>query len=102
MTQFGIKEKRVLTARFVFGYMLLFLLFRYFMKATPSNLLQPSLIYLSFDFTYWLYQLLHLPSLIVQNQFGSIVFDSLLLLTGLLCFLFRYGTVFPFCLQFYS
>jgi hypothetical protein len=31
--------------------------------------------------------------LIVQNQFGSIVFDSLLLLTGLLCFLFplRYG-----------
>ncbi len=88
MTDFSIAYQRKIAARLVFGYVLIFLIYRFFINATPSNLLGPPLKVLNFDFTYWVYQLLHIPDVIIYNQTGAVIFDLLLFASCILCILF--------------
>ncbi|MEP7253218.1 MAG: hypothetical protein ABI683_12585 [Ginsengibacter sp.] len=71
-------KERVVLCRLVFGFILLCLLFRFFLNATPSHLLQPSLFNLNLDLTYWLYQYFSIPQLVVYSHTGAIAFDVLL------------------------
>jgi hypothetical protein len=88
MTEFPIVYQRKIIARLVFSYILIFLIYRFFINATPSNLLGPPLKVLNFDFTYWVYQLLHLQDVIVYNQTGGEIFDIVLFASCILCILF--------------
>lgn len=81
-------KQRIVLARLVTGSILLFLLLRWSEQTTLSQLLSPPMSAVELDLTYWLYKLSGLPSLIVYNKTGAILFDSLLFLTGLLSFLF--------------
>ncbi len=95
MTEFPIAYQRKIIARLVFSYILVFLIYRFFINATPSNLLGPPLKVLNFDFTYWVYQLLNLQGGIIYNQTGGVVFDIVLFASCILCILFPLKNGFP-------
>lgn len=71
-------KERIVLCRLVFSFILLSLIFRFLLNTTPSHLLQPPLFNLNLDLTYWLYQYLRIPQLIVYNEAGAIIFDILL------------------------
>lgn len=88
MINFPLQLERKLIGRLVFGYLFIFLCFRFFQQATPSRLLGPPLKSLNFDFTYWIYQLLHIQDVIVYNQTGAVIFDLILFTSCILCIVF--------------
>ena len=71
-------KERIVLCRLVFTFIFLCLLFRFFLNATPPNLLQPPLFNLNLDLTYWLYQYFKVPKSVVYNHTGAIIFDVLL------------------------
>ncbi len=94
MNNFPLELKRKLIGRLVFGYMLLFLCFRFILNATTSRLLGPPLKALNFDFTYWAFELLDMPGLFIYNQTGAILLDVLLFLFCILCILYPLRNIF--------
>lgn len=92
MTNLELQSKRKILGRLVFSFFFVSLTFNFFIKATPSHFLEPVLFRLNFDFTYWLYKLLRIPNLIVENKIGSILFDVFLLATCLLCVIYPLKT----------
>jgi len=83
-----------MVTRIVIGYILFFLLLRFFEHGTSSRLNGPPLFIVQMDITYWAYRLSPIPGLIIYNKIGSIVFDCLLFSTGILSFLFPLRTRF--------
>jgi hypothetical protein len=81
-------KQRIMLTRLVTGALLFLLLLRLTEYATLSGIASPPLFTANLDITYWLYLLSGLPTLIVHNRAGAIVFDGLLFGTGLLSFLF--------------
>jgi hypothetical protein len=81
-------QQRIIITRIVVGYLLLFLILRFIEQVTPSRWLGPPLFNPQMDLTYWLFKLLNLPSLMVYNRMGAIVFDSLLFASGILSLIF--------------
>lgn len=96
------EKVRIVISRLVFGFMFIFLLFRFFLHVTPSHLLQPSLFILNFDFSYWAYKFSGLPNLIIYNQTGAVFFDCCLFLFCFLSILFPLKQIFvmPFGILF--
>ena len=93
-------KQRIILTRLVVGYMLFFLLLRFFEHGTSSGLMKPPLFIVQMDITYWAYRLSPIPGLIIYNKIGSIVFDCLLFGSGILSFLFPLKTrlIIPFSL----
>jgi hypothetical protein len=84
--------KRTILGRLVFLFFFISLSFRFFIGATPSSFLEPVLFRVNFDYTYWVYKISGLPNLIVENKIGSIIFDTILLVTCFLCLLYPLKT----------
>lgn len=80
--------QRTIITRIVISYILLFLVLRFIEHLTPSRLLAPPLFHLQLDISYWLYKLSGIPSLIIYNKTGAILFDLLMFGTGLLSLIF--------------
>ncbi|HMH34233.1 MAG TPA: hypothetical protein VK543_14445 [Puia sp.] len=80
--------QRILLTRIVTGFILFFLILRFFEHATPSRFLAPPLFLVQLDIAYWLYKLADLPGLIVVNKTGAVFFDICLFLSGILLFFF--------------
>lgn len=74
--------------RLVFGFILSSLLFRYSNHSLLHQLLQPVIFKNDGDFTYWLYHILGLGKLIVQNSAGALIFDCLLVLSCLVTLIY--------------
>ncbi|MFI5151770.1 MAG: hypothetical protein ACHQET_00460 [Chitinophagales bacterium] len=87
-------QQRIILTRIVIGPMLIFLFIRFIQQATPSGMSSPPLYTIGLDITYWIYKLLHIPSLIIDNAVGAIGFDFLLFLSGILAFLFPFRKIF--------
>jgi hypothetical protein len=81
-------NQRIILTRIVCGFILAFLLLRFFQQATGSGMMAPPLFMVQLDITYWLYKLLRIPSLIVYNKTGAMLFDGWLLLNAILVMLF--------------
>jgi hypothetical protein len=81
-------RQRIILTRLVTGSLLFFLVLRAFEHTAISGLNGAPLFRVEMDFTYWLYKWSGLPSLIVQNRIGAVIFDGLLFLSGLISFLF--------------
>jgi len=81
-------RQRIILTRIVTGSVLLLLSIRFLEHATLSGLSSPTIFSVEPDITYWLYRMSPLPSLLVENPAGAILFDILLFLTGILSFLF--------------
>ena len=96
----SLQKERVILTRLVFIFILFFLAFRFFINVTPSHFLQPSLFLLQFDFTYWIYQLSHIPDVIIKSQAGVIIFDFLLFITCIMSILFPLKRIFIICFSF--
>ncbi len=82
------KKQRIVLTRLLAGYILLFFTIRFAEFITPSRLLGPPLFNLGLDITYWSYWLLQLPSLLIYNRAGAILFDLATFLSGILVILF--------------
>ncbi len=89
-----LEKERIVISRLVFGFMFIFLLFRFLLYITPSHLLQPSLFILNFDFSYWAYKFSGFTDLIIYNQTGAVLFDSCLFLFCFLSILFPFKQIF--------
>ena len=72
MTTSDLQFKRKVLGRLVFSFFFISLTFSFFIHATPSHFFEPVLFRLNFDFTYWVYKLLHIPDLIIENKTGGI------------------------------
>lgn len=70
-------QERIVIQRSVLIYILMFLLFRFFINATPSHTLQPPLYLIQFDPVYWLFKFSFL-SVINSNQLAAYIFDTFL------------------------
>ena len=81
-------KERVVLCRLVFSFILLCLVFRFLLNATPSHLLQPPLFNLNLDLTYWLYQYFKIPQLVVYNHIGAIIFDLFLFVLCIMALFF--------------
>ena len=92
MTTSDLQLKRKILGRLVFSFFFISLTFNFFIHATPSHFFEPVLFRLNFDFTYWVYKLLHIPDLIIENKTGGILFDIFLLVTCLLCVIYPQKT----------
>ena len=88
------EKDRIVISRLVFIFIFLCLVFRFFLHATPSHLLEPPLFLLNLDITYWLYKFLHIPGLIVYNKVGAILFDASLFICCLLAISFPVRRIF--------
>jgi hypothetical protein len=80
--------QRTVLTRLLTGYTLLFFVLRFFEHVTPSGLQGPPLFTTGLDLTYWAYRLLHLPQLLLMNKTGAVLFDLLVVLSGVLVLLF--------------
>jgi hypothetical protein len=78
-------------ARWVFGFALGIIVYRYFTHSLVHQLQQPVLSESDFDYTYWIYHFIHFPEVFVQNRAGAIFFDLLLLASTLSCFITKGG-----------
>ncbi len=87
-------NRRIILCRLVFGFILAFLLFRFWLNVTPSHLLQPPLFLLDLDLTYWLYKFSGIPRFIIYNNTGAVLFDIFLFTTCFLSVLFPLRRVF--------
>ncbi|MEO6219540.1 MAG: hypothetical protein ABIO81_03865 [Ginsengibacter sp.] len=81
-------KQRVIISRMVFTFIFISLVFRFFLNATPSHLLQPPLFLLELDFTYWLYKFSGITGYITHNQAGAVLFDACLFISCFLSILF--------------
>ncbi len=82
------EKDRIVISRLVFIFIFCCLVFRFFLHATPSHLLQPPLFLSSLDITYWLYQFLRIPGFIIYNHAGAVLFDACLLIFCMLAIVF--------------
>jgi hypothetical protein len=80
--------QRTVLTRLLTGFTLLFFVLRFLEWVTPSRLAGPPLFTTGLDLTYWAYRLFHFPQLMVMDHSGAVVFDLLVLVTGLLVLLF--------------
>lgn len=94
----NLNQNRVIIGRCVFTFFLLAFLFRFFMDATPSGMMQPVLFRYNFDFTYWFFGLTGIFGIILDTKTGSLLFDVLLFSSCLLCIV--YPLRFYFCIIF--
>ncbi|HEV3252364.1 MAG TPA: hypothetical protein VGZ71_15495 [Puia sp.] len=81
-------QQRIIITRIAVGYLLIFLFLRFIEHVTPSGWMGPPLFNPQMDLTYWVFKLLGLPTLMVYNRTGAIVFDFLLFASGILSLLF--------------
>jgi hypothetical protein len=88
MTSDFIATKRNILGRVTFSFILLSLLFRFSINATPSRFLKPVLFKYGFDYTYWLLKLSGISDLIIKSNKGSVLFDISMFITCILCILF--------------
>lgn len=79
----NISLSRKQASRWVFGIVILALVFRYFSNALLHQLHDPVLKYPYVDLTYWLYHFLHIPELFTSNFSLALIFDFALLGTAI-------------------
>ena len=106
MIDIPLPYQRKTIGRLVFSFLFIFLFYRFWVNATPSNLLGPPLKALNFDFTYWIYNILGLHNSIIHNQTGAAIFDILLFTSCILCIVFPlkngFALVFGICIFLYA
>lgn len=78
-------KDRKIAARWTFGFALAIFVHRFFTHSLLSQMQAPPLRYVSFDYTYWLYQATGIPKFIVQSHTGALIFDIILLFSTLYC-----------------
>ncbi len=93
----SLQKERIIITRLIFLFILVSLTLRFFINATPSHFLQPSLFLVQFDLTYWIYKLSHLPDIIIKNRTGAVIFDLLLFFTCIMSILFPLKRIFIIC-----
>lgn len=72
------RELQVKLVRPVFIFILCTLAFRYYNHVLLHQLLQPVIYKTESDLAYWVYHILGVGKIIVQNRLGGLLFDSLL------------------------
>ena len=93
----SLQKERIILTRLVFLFILFFLTLRFFINATPSHFLQPSLFLIQFDLTYWIYKFSHLPDIIIKTKTGPVLFDLLLFFSCIVSILFPLKRSFIIC-----
>ncbi|MEM7103118.1 MAG: hypothetical protein AAF502_08320 [Bacteroidota bacterium] len=86
---------RKVLGRWVFGFIVVFLLYRFASNAFTHQLASPVLKFAWVDLAYWMVHLLRLPEMITGHLAVSIVFDLLLFTSAVLSAVFVNKRIFP-------